>query len=130
MGRKKIQIRYIKDTRLRRVTFKKRKIGLLKKAIELSRLTGLNICLKVYNPENQSLTEYQSHPEVDKHDCFKPDSHLVKKYTKYLNDDYEKVDELESNIKFFEKRTHSQVRKALSDDDSDSENEVQALTCE
>ena len=33
MGRKKIQIEKIDDERIRRVTFKKRRIGLLKKAI-------------------------------------------------------------------------------------------------
>jgi uncharacterized protein YlzI (FlbEa/FlbD family) len=33
MGRKKIIIKEIEDERVRRVTFKKRRIGLLKKAI-------------------------------------------------------------------------------------------------
>jgi len=33
MGRKKIQIKLIQDERIKRVTFKKRRIGLLKKAI-------------------------------------------------------------------------------------------------
>jgi len=50
MGRKKIQIEHIKDERTRRVTFKKRRIGLLKKAIQLSKLTGARVELKIYNP--------------------------------------------------------------------------------
>ena len=39
MGRKKILIEKIEDEKLRRMTFKKRRVGLLKKAIQLSKLT-------------------------------------------------------------------------------------------
>ena len=60
MGRKKIEIEKISDERDRRVTFKKRRIGLLKKAIQLSKLTKTNIMLKVYNPEDKSFIEYYS----------------------------------------------------------------------
>lgn len=49
MGRKKIEIERIDNERIRHVTFKKRRIGLLKKAIQLSKLTDAKIVLKVYN---------------------------------------------------------------------------------
>jgi hypothetical protein len=52
MGRKKIEIEKIQDERDRRVTFKKRRIGLLKKAIQLSKLTDAIVMLKVYNKED------------------------------------------------------------------------------
>jgi len=60
MGRRKIQIESIEDERIRRVTFKKRRIGLLKKAIQLSKLTNATVEMRVYQPEDQSLIEYYS----------------------------------------------------------------------
>lgn len=46
MGRRKIAIEPIEDPRLRQISFEKRKIGLLKKAIELSVLCQCEvICL-------------------------------------------------------------------------------------
>lgn len=63
MGRKKIEIEKINDDRIRRVTFKKRRIGLLKKAIQLSKLTDAKVMLKVYNNEDESLIEYFSQNE-------------------------------------------------------------------
>ena len=60
MGRKKIEIEHITDERIRRVTFKKRRIGLLKKAIQLSKLTDAKVQLKVYNEKDESLIEYFS----------------------------------------------------------------------
>jgi len=52
MGRRKIQIESIEDERIRRVTFKKRRIGLLKKAIQLSKLTNAIVEMRVYQPED------------------------------------------------------------------------------
>lgn len=65
MGRRKIEIKLIKDERIKRVTFKKRRIGLLKKAIQLSMLTDAKVMLKVYNNQEKSLIEYYSHSEHD-----------------------------------------------------------------
>jgi len=48
MGRKKIEMERIEDDRVRRVTFKKRRVGLLKKAMQLSKLTDAKIELKIY----------------------------------------------------------------------------------
>ena len=45
MGRKKIEIREIKDSRVRYTTFMKRKTGLIKKAAELSRLCQIKMLL-------------------------------------------------------------------------------------
>eukprot|EP00761_Pharyngomonas_kirbyi_P008658 gb/GECH01008670.1/.p1 GENE.gb/GECH01008670.1/~~gb/GECH01008670.1/.p1 ORF type:complete len:102 (+),score=12.95 gb/GECH01008670.1/:1-306(+) len=59
MGRKKIPIEPIKDERNREVTFKKRKQGLIKKAMELSILCNCQISLVIFNSQNQ-LYEYCS----------------------------------------------------------------------
>jgi hypothetical protein len=48
MGRKKIEMERIEDDRVRRVTFKKRRVGLLKKAMQLSKLTDARVELKIY----------------------------------------------------------------------------------
>ena len=47
MGRKKIAINKIKDARSQRLTFYKRKNGLLKKAIELSILCDVEVLLVI-----------------------------------------------------------------------------------
>ena len=47
MGRKKIEIKLIEDEKNRKSTFDKRKEGLMKKAYELSELTGATIGLIV-----------------------------------------------------------------------------------
>ena len=43
-GRRKIEIEYIEDKIRRHITFSKRKAGISKKAFELSRLTGAQVC--------------------------------------------------------------------------------------
>lgn len=54
MGRKKIAIEKIQDLRLRTVTLNKRKKGLIKKAMEISLLTGVNISLTILdNSDNR-----------------------------------------------------------------------------
>lgn len=65
MGRKKIEIQPIDDERVRRVCFKKRRIGLFKKAIQLSKLTGCKISLRIWNDEDNSLMEYDSNTAME-----------------------------------------------------------------
>jgi hypothetical protein len=60
MGRKKEEIGKLTEVRERKVTFKKRRIGFIKKAIQLSELTGAIIQLKIFNEEDGSLIEYSS----------------------------------------------------------------------
>ena len=47
MGRKKIEIEYIRSKKIRNQTFKKRGQGLIKKAEELAKLTDANVYLKI-----------------------------------------------------------------------------------
>ncbi|KAI8889884.1 SRF-TF-domain-containing protein [Backusella circina FSU 941] len=46
-GRRKIKIEYIEDKTRRHITFSKRKAGIMKKAYELSTLTGTQVLLLV-----------------------------------------------------------------------------------
>jgi hypothetical protein len=97
MGRKKIEIEHIVDERIRRVTFKKRRIGLLKKAIQLSKLTGAQVQLKVYNDMDQSYIEYFSKNEND-FDNLSKHSERVKEYSKFYNQHYELVAQIEERV--------------------------------
>lgn len=65
MGRKKIEMKLIGDDKIRLVTFKKRRLGLLRKAIQLSKLTGAKLQIKVYWSEDESLVEYCSDYQSD-----------------------------------------------------------------
>lgn len=72
MGRKKIQIKRIEDDRNRQVTFAKRKNGIFKKAMELSKLCDCEIALIVFD-SNDKLYQYSS-TSVDQ---------ILLKYTEY-----------------------------------------------
>jgi hypothetical protein len=80
MGRKKIEIKRIEDDRNRQVTFQKRKNGLLKKAMELSKLCDCEIALIIFD-SNDKLYQYSS-TGVDK---------ILLKYTEY-GEAYEEKD--------------------------------------
>merc|ERR1711939_19208 len=54
MGRRKIDIAYITDDRVRKVTFCKRKAGLFKKAEDLSKLCGVEIAVVIVSDTKTS----------------------------------------------------------------------------
>jgi hypothetical protein len=60
MGRKKIAIEKIQDSRLRVVTLNKRKKGLIKKAMEISLLTGVHLVLTIFDKEEGKIIQYLS----------------------------------------------------------------------
>lgn len=59
-GRKKIKIEYMQDNRARQVSFLKRKNGVLKKAYELSVLTGCETAVVIFSNDNKKLYEFMS----------------------------------------------------------------------
>ena len=61
MGRKKINIKPIEHVSTRRATFEKRRIGLLKKAMELSILCKSTVSLTIYTDEGEVYV-YSSEP--------------------------------------------------------------------
>jgi hypothetical protein len=60
MGRKSLPLCYLKENKDRRICFIKRRIGAVKKLMQLSVLTGCKVQLKIYSEEDKSLLEYQS----------------------------------------------------------------------
>ncbi|KKF97072.1 Transcription factor SMP1 [Ceratocystis platani] len=60
MGRRKIEIKAIKDDRNRSVTFLKRKGGLFKKAHELSVLCSVDVAVIIFSSNHKKLYEYSS----------------------------------------------------------------------
>ena len=63
MGRGKIDIDYINDSRNRKISFKKRRFGILKKIMELSALSGCDVDLQIWNKDDGSLMKYKSFGE-------------------------------------------------------------------
>ena len=47
MGRKKIDMKRIANDRMRQITFCKRKKGLFKKALEISQLCDVRVCMLI-----------------------------------------------------------------------------------
>ncbi|KAI9177945.1 hypothetical protein LWI28_020931 [Acer negundo] len=67
MTRKKVmKLCYIANDSTRKVTFNKRKKGLLKKVSELSILCGIDACAIVYSPYNNQPDVWPSHHEVQR----------------------------------------------------------------
>ena len=65
MGRKKINIVPITHSKNRLVTFNKRKVGLMKKAMELSILCECDIGLIILPKERDCLYQYSTYDEID-----------------------------------------------------------------
>ena len=63
MGRRKIEIKMVKDPNTRQVTFSKRRMGLFKKANELSILCGAEVAIVVFSPGSRPYSF--GHPGVD-----------------------------------------------------------------
>lgn len=61
MGRKKLAVQLIHDPTARRATFDKRRIGVVKKAAELSILCGCEVAVLIFGDENK-LFQYSSVP--------------------------------------------------------------------
>ncbi|KAF0727819.1 hypothetical protein AaE_009502, partial [Aphanomyces astaci] len=95
MGRKKIKIQRIDDDRNRQVTFAKRKTGIFKKAMELSKLCDCEIALIVFD-SNDKLYQYSS-TSVDQ---------ILLKYTEY-GEPYETKDNADYDTLFGENKKKS-----------------------
>ena len=66
MGRRKINhLKLIENEHQRKVTFSKRKKGIIRKAIELSHLCGLEVYMMIFDPRRQMLIQLKSNDEFD-----------------------------------------------------------------
>ena len=106
MGRKKLQIENVDDERVRRVMFKKRRVGLLKKAMQLSKLTNAMVDLRIYQPDDGSLVEYVSSNDND-FSSLKPSSENVLEYSKLENKHYRLIINLEQRVNNY--RNHNNL---------------------
>ena len=85
MGKRKLEsMDKIKNENTRKITYSKRKKGLLKKAIELSKLCDQTCFLYVYDREMKKVVHYASDRESDFMELF--NSKLHREF--YTNDDY------------------------------------------
>ncbi|KAB1221360.1 Agamous-like MADS-box protein AGL61 [Morella rubra] len=62
MGRRKIEMKMVKDNNCRQVTFSKRRTGLFKKANELATLCGADVAIVVFSPGGKPFSF--GHPSV------------------------------------------------------------------
>ena len=66
MGKKKLEsISLIMDKNSRNVTYCKRKRGLVKKAIELSKLCNQYVYMVIFDKDKQRMIEYNSNLDFD-----------------------------------------------------------------
>jgi len=110
MGRRKIAMKPIKAGSSRRATFEKRRIGLLKKAMELSILCSSTVSVTIYNPDGDVYV-YSSEPYENVVNKFREYSGTYKLLT---NDHYDKMvpgKASSSNIGFsLKKQSESKIR--------------------
>ena len=92
MGKKKIEVvAKITDKNSRKVTYTKRKKGLIKKAMELSILCEQNIFLAILDKETDKLVIYTSSPQFDVVEVANIYPQLANRdnHEHYVNEDYE-----------------------------------------
>ncbi|GAB2272629.1 hypothetical protein Dimus_007451 [Dionaea muscipula] len=107
MTRKRIKLAWILNAGSRRITFKKRRLGLAKKMEELTTLCGIQGCLLIFNPDGEDmfvwpscekakelLTKFESMPKLEQ-------GKKMMNHAKYMQERNEK---LHQDIAKYEKR--------------------------
>ena len=115
MGRKKIEFTHLEDSRNRRICFKKRRFGLLKKAMQLAALSNCQIELTVYNKEDLSLMEYFSSKNQLQFDKSR-ENQDIQNYINFSKLTLEQTETLEkdmSKIGFFDEKYYKDQIQAL-----------------
>eukprot|EP00818_Percolomonas_sp_WS_P007815 CAMPEP_0117446110 /NCGR_PEP_ID=MMETSP0759-20121206/6156_1 /TAXON_ID=63605 /ORGANISM="Percolomonas cosmopolitus, Strain WS" /LENGTH=343 /DNA_ID=CAMNT_0005238335 /DNA_START=297 /DNA_END=1328 /DNA_ORIENTATION=- len=88
-GRRKIPMSLIVDKSTRKTTYKKRKNGLFKKAMELSILTDCKVMVFVFNENNTDISEYST---VDPREMMQMYvEQAVLPHERFSNDDYDTI---------------------------------------
>ncbi|XP_048138563.1 MADS-box protein FLOWERING LOCUS C-like [Rhodamnia argentea] len=64
MGRRKLPLELITNEKVRRITYEKRKKGLMKKAQELATLCGVDTCMIIHGPAGSSASAAAAKPEI------------------------------------------------------------------
>ena len=88
MGKRKLdKIEFIQDDKTRKVTFCKRKKGVLKKSMELSMLCDVSMFIFIYDKDKGRCLHYASQPEDNLLSFFNDSCHREF----YSNQDYQKM---------------------------------------
>lgn len=88
-GRRKIPMSLIDDKSTRKTTFKKRKNGLFKKAMELSILTNCKVMVFVFNEKDTDISEYSTIDPTTMMQMYVDQAVLP--HDKFTNDDYDTI---------------------------------------
>ena len=106
MGKKKIEkIEKIENLCTRKVTYCKRKKGLLKKSMELSLLCDLKMFLFIYDKNQRRVIHYSSDQNQDFMELF----NVTNQREFYTNYDYERVGGRKTDVDFEEESDLGQV---------------------
>ncbi|TYI05952.1 hypothetical protein ES332_A10G125200v1 [Gossypium tomentosum] len=88
MTRKKVKLAWIANNTTRRASLKKRRLGLVKKVMDLTTLCGIEACLVIYSPDEQEPMVWPSQEEARR---------LIQKF-------YQKVSKLQDQLKKMNKK--------------------------
>ena len=107
MGRKVRETEHIVDQHIRRITMKKRRINLVKRAMQLSLLADCQISISIYWKEDKSMLEYLSVADDVRKTRHDPE---VLQYAGFDNTNYKLCEEVEKQLnKHGRMDTHSEL---------------------
>jgi hypothetical protein len=119
MAPKKVNMEYIANGSTRKATFKKRSIGMKKKARELSTLCGVDVCYVMYYPEGESSQVPEVYPSIPEAirviDRFRSTPELDRCKKKIGGEDYirERISKLQEQLCKARRDTHRHETKLL-----------------
>ncbi|XP_037467592.1 agamous-like MADS-box protein AGL80 [Triticum dicoccoides] len=122
MAPKKVNMEYISNGSTRKATFKKRSIGMKKKARELSTLCGVDVCYVMYYPEGESSQVPEVYPTAPEAmrviDRFRSTPELDRCKKKIGGEDYirERISKLQEQLSKARRDTHRHETKLLLQD--------------
>ena len=120
MGKKKIDpYKFIENKMQRDVTYSKRKRGIIKKAIEISRMCGQDIFMIIFDKNKQKLVEYRSTKDFAiniVNSLLQHDICLQFKHEVYTNSDQTKFEHATSDIDIYKLTNQKETDKGLGSD--------------
>ena len=93
MARGHIATEYMEDEKKRLKCFNKRRLGILKKCMQISIISGCKVELKIVNDQDSSYLSYCSG-----NTGFERPAESFEQYAKFTNDDYELCEKIEKKV--------------------------------
>ena len=101
MGKKKIdEVKLIENINARKITYMKRKKGLVKKAMEISILCGQDIFMVMYDKLNNKIVIYRSSEELDTsqiNQVFSPQNMTNSNVEYWTDTDYDQMKDMNNH---------------------------------